>query len=283
MLGTPYSWIDHPPHQQAHKGQTITSLAFTLRSLALYPDTMDEPTIETPLNRPTTSQTAAADAAPRCGAKGKRTGKPCRAPAMANGRCHKHGGATPSGIASSQFVHGRKSRHLPPGLLSETAEQSRARGQAVLSLMDDLHDQEGRLAELRQALNDEGNVRANLRALSIRAAAPDATIADILPDLQQIATAIESNASVWRQWMDHTRHKADLITVEMKRQTQARELADRDQVSAIILSMLRLFVRHCPEPERRAALDHDLHREIPLIMGRTQDDQDAMQQAHTVD
>lgn len=36
---------------------------------------------------------AAADQTARCGAKRKATGQPCRAPAMANGRCHKHGGA----------------------------------------------------------------------------------------------------------------------------------------------------------------------------------------------
>ncbi len=30
--------------------------------------------------------------APRCGAKCKRTGLPCRMPAMANGRCFLHGG-----------------------------------------------------------------------------------------------------------------------------------------------------------------------------------------------
>jgi len=30
--------------------------------------------------------------APRCGAKCKRTGLPCKGPAMANGRCRLHGG-----------------------------------------------------------------------------------------------------------------------------------------------------------------------------------------------
>ena len=34
-----------------------------------------------------------ANAAPRCGARSKRTGKPCRAAAMPNGRCKLHGGA----------------------------------------------------------------------------------------------------------------------------------------------------------------------------------------------
>jgi hypothetical protein len=33
-----------------------------------------------------------ANGAPRCGAQSKRTGKPCRAAAMPNGRCKVHGG-----------------------------------------------------------------------------------------------------------------------------------------------------------------------------------------------
>ncbi|HEV2268518.1 MAG TPA: HGGxSTG domain-containing protein, partial [Steroidobacteraceae bacterium] len=39
---------------------------------------------------------AAANAAPRCGARRKADGLACRAPAMANGRCHRHGGASTS-------------------------------------------------------------------------------------------------------------------------------------------------------------------------------------------
>jgi len=32
--------------------------------------------------------------APRCNATSKRTGQPCRAPAMKNGKCYYHGGAS---------------------------------------------------------------------------------------------------------------------------------------------------------------------------------------------
>src|SRR5262249_6700992 len=47
---------------------------------------------------------AKANAAPRCGARCKRTGKPCRGAAMPNGRCKVHGGKstgprTPEGLA----------------------------------------------------------------------------------------------------------------------------------------------------------------------------------------
>ena len=44
---------------------------------------------------------------PRCGAYSRRTGKPCRQPAMANGRCRMHGGkaGAPKGN-SNALKHG---------------------------------------------------------------------------------------------------------------------------------------------------------------------------------
>ena len=46
---------------------------------------------------------------PRCGAK-TRSGNPCRAPAMPNGRCRMHGGASPGaprGERNGNYRHGR--------------------------------------------------------------------------------------------------------------------------------------------------------------------------------
>jgi len=59
-----------------------------------------------------------ANAAPRCGARSKRTGLPCRAAAMPNGRCRVHGGKstgprTPEGLERSRranWKHGYYSR-----------------------------------------------------------------------------------------------------------------------------------------------------------------------------
>src|SRR5215813_9218833 len=49
--------------------------------------------------------------APRCGAKtrGARGGRPCRSPAMANGRCRMHGGLSggPTGSRNGAYKHGR--------------------------------------------------------------------------------------------------------------------------------------------------------------------------------
>ena len=46
--------------------------------------------------------------AKRCGAR-TRSGKPCQSPAMANGRCRMHGGASPGAPKGNQnaLKHGR--------------------------------------------------------------------------------------------------------------------------------------------------------------------------------
>jgi hypothetical protein len=75
-----------------------------------------------------------ANAAPRCGARSKRTGLPCRAAAMPNGRCRVHGGKstgprTPEGLERSRranWKHGHFSREAK-------AERSRVRA-AILAL-----------------------------------------------------------------------------------------------------------------------------------------------------
>lgn len=62
--------------------------------------------------------------APRCNACSKRTGEPCRQPAMANGKCRLHGGLssgpkTPAGLARSQKANWKH------GFYSEEARQER--------------------------------------------------------------------------------------------------------------------------------------------------------------
>ena len=62
---------------------------------------------------------ALAQASPRCGAR-TRTGKPCRAPAMACGKCRMHGGAstgprTAEGlerIRKARTTHGRRTAEM---------------------------------------------------------------------------------------------------------------------------------------------------------------------------
>ena len=57
----------------------------------------------------------------RCGAK-TRSGEPCQAKPMPNGRCRMHGGSTPRGPAAGSWKHGRYSKAMPTGLLTRYQE-----------------------------------------------------------------------------------------------------------------------------------------------------------------
>src|SRR6476660_9493988 len=82
---------------------------------------------------------AVADACPRCGAKRRRGGGTCRAPAMANGRCRLHGGKstgprTPEGIERSRRANWKH------GHFSREAKAERSRLRAAILVLRDLRD-----------------------------------------------------------------------------------------------------------------------------------------------
>jgi hypothetical protein len=83
---------------------------------------------------------------PKCGAK-TRFGEPCkRRPAVNRTRCILHGGATPIGVNSGSWRHGRYSKYLPVRLVAQyTASMTDPEllsGKSEISLLD------SRLAEL---------------------------------------------------------------------------------------------------------------------------------------
>lgn len=64
-------------------------------------------------NNPMNAGIRALAAHPRCGAHARTTGKPCRCPAMANGRCKLHGGKSPgapTGIRNGNFRNGYRTQ-----------------------------------------------------------------------------------------------------------------------------------------------------------------------------
>jgi len=68
--------------------------------------------------------------APRCGAR-TRQGTPCRGPAMRNGRCRMHGGASTGPRTPEGLERSRKAR-WKHGERSQAAIQARRRLSAVL-------------------------------------------------------------------------------------------------------------------------------------------------------
>src|SRR5262249_17253060 len=93
----------------------------------------DEPLEREPIDRVRARLEALvrANAAPRCRARSKRTGKPCRGAAMANGRCKVHGGKstgprTPEGLERSRRANWKQ------GDFSREAKAERSRLRAEI-------------------------------------------------------------------------------------------------------------------------------------------------------
>jgi hypothetical protein len=95
-----------------------------------------EPLVREPIDRARARLEALvkANAAPRCGARSKRTGKPCQGAAMPNGRCKLHGGKstgprTPEGLERSRRANWKHGYYY----CEAKAERSRLRA-AILAL-----------------------------------------------------------------------------------------------------------------------------------------------------
>lgn len=105
-----------------------------------------------------------------CGAKTRR-GTPCLNPAMRNGRCAKHGGKTPVGMASPHIKTGRYSRDLPTRL--EAKYQETANDPELLSLRDDIRLVDALIKEQLNRLEtgESGDawqlIRASVEALEV--------------------------------------------------------------------------------------------------------------------
>ena len=81
-----------------------------------------------------------ANAAPRCGARSKRTGKPCQAAAMPNGRCKLHGGKS-TGPRTPEGLLGRSRRaNWKHGYYWREAKAERSRLRVAILALRDLCD-----------------------------------------------------------------------------------------------------------------------------------------------
>ncbi|MGA7876407.1 MAG: HGGxSTG domain-containing protein [Desulfoferrobacter sp.] len=75
--------------------------------------------------------------APRCGAKTKKTGLPCQAPAMPNGRCRMHGGKS-TGPKTPEGLERSRAANLKHGYYSKAAIEARRTANELISESMDL-------------------------------------------------------------------------------------------------------------------------------------------------
>jgi hypothetical protein len=78
----------------------------------------------------------------RCGARRKRDGLPCQAPAMKNGRCWVHGGPS-TGARTPEGRKRARTARLVHGFYSAAAKSERREARAIARAVRDLVGGEG--------------------------------------------------------------------------------------------------------------------------------------------
>jgi hypothetical protein len=158
-----------------------------------------------------------------CGAK-TRKGTPCQNPAMKNGRCRMHGGATPRGTDLPQFRHGRYSKSLPDKLVGRYEEA--------------LTDEE------RHDLRDE-------------IALAEAKIYDLLLGMKR---GEFDEARAWKDVDRWTVRKQRLVVVDARLARERREMVSAEEVMALVAALLDAVKRNVEDQDTRRAIAEDIRQ-----------------------
>ena len=165
-----------------------------------------------------------------CDAK-TRSGKPCKAKPMANGKCRMHGGKTPKGADSPNLTHGRYSKYLRQSLQEKLTD---IRDEHPLDLLPELEVQRTLFAEYLSRLS-EGY---RLSAMDI---------------------------SALMGWSAEIGRTVERIT-KMKNETALTQA----EVKFIAMRVVELLGKYIAEPDRRTAFISELFAGIPQLTEGTE-------------
>jgi hypothetical protein len=181
----------------------------------------------------------------RCGAK-KRDGTPCRAAAMPNGRCRLHGGATPGGIASPNFKHGRRSKYLKH-LCGDLRDGFRAAltDPNLLAMNEEVALLQTRVSQLLDQLSATapppwGQAVEALNDLKLaRDGDRDAKLAELERVVRQGADAAASHGKTWAELRKTIDLKGKLAQAEQHLQIERNALVPVEWAVAFADALMR--------------------------------------------
>ncbi len=199
-----------------------------------------------------------------CGAK-TRTGQPCQARAMPNGRCRMHGGASLAGPASPAYRHGRYSRMMPKRLMD--AYERAANDGDLLVLRDEVALVDARLAELLSHLDSGETGAAWTQALEQYAALQDANdggdAALLKTALDALGRALKRGQADYAAWAEITELidlRRKLVESERKRLVQLQQMITTEQAMVLLMAVTKLVKEHVDDQEALVAISDGIRR-----------------------
>jgi len=194
-----------------------------------------------------------------CGAKRQRGGDPCRAPAMANGRCRVHGGMTPSGPAAPAYKHGRYSKILPARLLDRY--QTALDDPDLLAMNHEIGVIDARLHELIGRI-DTGESGARWKM--VRSAFNDYREArgtkDEATAMMALHAAIEAGVgdeAAWREISGLIGQRQTLVESERRRMVDLQQVITAGEAVALAAQLLDVVRRNVTDRGTLAAIGRE--------------------------
>lgn len=197
-------------------------------------------------------------AMPRCTALRTDGVTKCKAPAMANGKCRVHGGASASGLAHYAYKDGRHQRHLGPALqalvIQQLADPDRLSMDTELALID------ARVSMLLQRLGpDDGGSTADWSQLA--KAMEDFTLAQATKKVAlmheamlRIQATIERGAGesvAWAEIVQLIDRRRVLVESEERRAVASGRAIPADQVYGMIRRITNIIADEVTDPQVR--------------------------------
>ncbi len=205
-----------------------------------------------------------------CGAN-KKSGGTCRSRPMPNGRCDKHGGLTPRGIASANFKHGRYS--MATGAVA--ARYQAALGDtAYLELTHEVALLEARMGERLAALSDHesGSAMKQIKhawEAFMNAGGIDTPGADTAAAFEQLGAAIAggwSDVEAWTEIRALIQERRKLAAQETKRILVGQKHLNAAEAMALAHRLGEAVKRHVNDDDTLRAIAREfeaLVREAP--------------------
>lgn len=197
----------------------------------------------------------------KCGAK-TRKGTPCERDAMPNGRCWKHGGATPKGFALPQTKTGRYSKYLPTRL-TERYEQA-VTDDELLALRDDIALLDSRVSDLLSRVDrgEAGKLWTDAKGafIDLKASMKSGDSKGLIAAVEELDGILGrglSDYAAWNEIHNLLDQRRKLVESERKRLVEMQQMVTSEQAVLLMGALLDSVRRNVTDRHILSAIQND--------------------------
>lgn len=200
----------------------------------------------------------------QCTAKAKQTGERCkRHVTPGRDKCYYHGGAQPVGLARTQTIHGRYSRHLPTRLMARYQEAQA--DPDLLALREEITLLDARIADVlgRVDSGESGRLWQELQttAMALRLARRQQNtegIADALNTMLDLIGAGRADYAAWADVRTLLEQRRRLVESERRRLTEMQQTLSVEKAMLLIGAIAGIIKAHVHDRATLAKISADL-------------------------